>query len=133
MGLRTISGKDVDYKFIKTIGKGGFGIVTKVERVKDGKIMACKMIHCSLHPALPQLAAREIEAWSAFESERYIAVFSRDCFWNADAQTIRLNMDYYSGGDIVQVIDTCRLQDTTIHSNGTFLGGRDCERHQSMS
>jgi WD40 repeat protein len=115
MALRQITGKDLDYQFIQVIGNGGFGTVSKVRRVKDGRIMACKSIDCSTYPELEKLAAREIEAWASFGTEKYIAAYSNDSAWNPSTKTIRIYMDYYEGGDLQRVIDICRHEETTIH------------------
>jgi WD40 repeat protein len=115
MALRQITGKDLDYQFIQVIGNGGFGTVSKVRRVKDGRIMACKSIDCSTYPELEKLAAREIEAWASFGTEKYIAAYSNDSAWNPSTKTIRVYMDYYEGGDLQRVIDICRHEETTIH------------------
>jgi WD40 repeat protein len=115
MSVRKISGRDPDYQFIKVIGKGGFGTVTLVKRLSDSKIMACKAIDCSLHPALEALASRELATWTALGKEKYIAVFSNDAAFNSETKTIRLYMDYYKGGDLQGVMDICENEDANIH------------------
>ena len=100
---------------IQVIGNGGFGSVSKVRRVEDGRIMACKSIDCSTHPELEKLAALEIEAWASFGTEKYIAAYSNDSAWNPSSKTIRIYMDFYEGGDLQRVIDICRHEQTTIH------------------
>ncbi|KAK6535679.1 Serine/threonine-protein kinase Nek2 [Orbilia ellipsospora] len=116
MALRNLTGKDPNYSFIASLGKGGFGSVAKVRRVSDGKIMACKALDCSLDPELIKLAGRELETWATFaSSEKYIAAFSQDAAWNERTKTMRLYMKYYEGGDLQTVIDDCRHNDTVIH------------------
>lgn len=115
MGLRQISGRDPDYQFIQAIGSGGFGTVTKVQRARDGRIMACKSIDCSIHPQLYKLASREVEIWASFGTEKNIAAFSNDCSWNKSTQVIRIYMDFYEGGDLQKIIEVCQYEETTIY------------------
>jgi serine/threonine protein kinase len=77
--------------------------------------MACKTIDCSAAPQLLGLVSREVETWAAFGKEKCIAKFARDCAWNASTLNIRLYMEYYEGGDLQRVIDTCRYDETMIH------------------
>ncbi|XMA11282.1 hypothetical protein WAI453_004073 [Rhynchosporium graminicola] len=124
MSVRPITGKDTDYESIKMLGSGGFGSVSKVRRVADGKvtrtpvvvfylyhsivslyppgqIIACKDIDCLIESAWIRLAAREVATWANAGSERrYTAVFSQDCSWNSTIMHVQLYTDCYDGGDV---------------------------------
>ncbi|KAL8994121.1 MAG: hypothetical protein Q9169_005834 [Polycauliona sp. 2 TL-2023] len=113
--LRYITGKDPHYQFLEVIGAGGFGIVSRVRRVKDGKIVVCKDIDCSSDPAILKLAAREITTWAALGKEPYIAEYLRDCVWDPSNAHFKLYATFYEGGDVQKVIDRCRVNGTSVH------------------
>ncbi|EPS43887.1 hypothetical protein H072_2156 [Dactylellina haptotyla CBS 200.50] len=115
MTYRQLTGRDPEYEFIAALGQGGFGTVAKVRRVRDGKIMACKAIDCRPDPNIFMFATREIDTWSTFGSEKYIANFSKDVAWVDQTRTVKLYMDFYEGGDLQRVIDECRHEATLIH------------------
>ncbi|EPS44969.1 hypothetical protein H072_952 [Dactylellina haptotyla CBS 200.50] len=116
MAHRQLTGKDPDYEFIMALGHGGFGSVAKVRRIRDGKVMACKVIDCRPDPNIFLFATREIKTWASFAlSEKYIANFSQDVAWTERTKKVRLYMDFYEGGDLQRVIDQCRHEDTLVH------------------
>ncbi|EPS45638.1 hypothetical protein H072_380 [Dactylellina haptotyla CBS 200.50] len=108
-------GKDPDYKFVEIIGRGAFGVVSKVKRVTDGQVFACKSIHCSSEEDLSNsLLSRELATWTAIGKEQYIAEY-HDSSWATETLTVRVYMNLYPGGDLQKVIDTAQHQGFTVH------------------
>ncbi|EPS45467.1 hypothetical protein H072_534 [Dactylellina haptotyla CBS 200.50] len=114
-GPRRLKGKDTDYEYIQHLGQGSYGNVSKVRRVKDGKVMACKTIDCARNPSLYDFTCREVDIWSSFKSEKYIAEYAHDYSWNPSTKSMRLYMEYYEGGDLQKVLETCRAEEVAIH------------------
>lgn len=86
-----------------------------VNRSDFAKIMACKSIDCSVDPRIFKLVKREVETWAALGEEQDTAEFSRDCAWNETTANMRLYMTYYEGGDLQNVLDSCRHDETRLH------------------
>ncbi|KAF3931328.1 Ankyrin-2 [Dactylella cylindrospora] len=114
-GPRKLKGKDVDYEYIQHVGQGSYGNVSKVRRVKDGKIMACKTIDCARNQSLYDSTCREVDIWASFKSEKYIAEFAQDYSWNPSTKSLRLYMEFYEGGDLQKVLEACRAEEVAIH------------------
>lgn len=38
VNVRDVRGVDANYKILNRLGSGSFGVVTKVQRLKDGKV-----------------------------------------------------------------------------------------------
>ncbi|KAF3222047.1 Serine/threonine-protein kinase Nek2 [Orbilia oligospora] len=114
-GPRKLKGKDTDYEYIQHLGQGSYGNVSKVRRAKDGKIMACKTIDCARNPQLYDFTCREVDIWSSFKNEKYIAQYAQDYSWNPSTKSMRLYMDFYEGGDLQKVLEACRADEVAIH------------------
>ncbi|EWC46058.1 hypothetical protein DRE_04632 [Drechslerella stenobrocha 248] len=114
-GPRKLKGKDTDYEYVQHLGQGSYGNVSKVRRMKDGRVMACKTIDCARNPALYDFTCREVEIWASFKSDKFIAEFAQDYSWNPSTRSMRLYMEYYEGGDLQKVLDTCRAEEVAIH------------------
>ncbi|KAF3928770.1 Ankyrin-3 [Orbilia brochopaga] len=114
-GPRKLKGKDTNYEYVQHLGQGSYGNVSKVRRVKDGKVMACKTIDCARNPALYDFTCREVEIWASFKSEKFIAEFAQDYSWNPSTKSMRLYMEFYEGGDLQKVLETCRADEVAIH------------------
>lgn len=138
-GPRKLKGKDTDYEYIQHLGQGSYGNVSKVRRAKDGKvcvailslylwgfyqqisnasriqIMACKTIDCARNPQLYDFTCREVDIWSTFKNEKYIAEFAQDYSWNPSTKSMRLYMEFYEGGDLQKVLEACRADEVAIH------------------
>ncbi|KAK6527637.1 Serine/threonine-protein kinase Nek2 [Orbilia ellipsospora] len=114
-GPRKLKGKDTDYEYIQHLGQGSYGNVSKVRRIRDGKVMACKTIDCARNPSLYDFTCREVDIWSTFKSEKYIAEYAQDYSWNPSTKSMRLYMEYYEGGDLQKVLETCRAEEVAIH------------------
>ncbi|KAF3917525.1 Ankyrin-3 [Arthrobotrys entomopaga] len=114
-GPRKLKGKDTDYEYIQHLGQGSYGNVSKVRRIRDGKVMACKTIDCARNPSLYEFTCREVDIWSTFKNEKYIAEYAHDYSWNPSTKSMRLYMEYYEGGDLQKVLETCRAEEVAIH------------------
>ncbi|KAF3927828.1 Ankyrin-2 [Dactylellina cionopaga] len=77
--------------------------------------MACKTIDCARNPTLYDFTCREVDIWASFKSEKYIATFAQDYSWNPSTRSMRLYMEYYEGGDLQKVLETCRAEEVAIH------------------
>lgn len=60
-------------------------------------------------------AAREIDTWVKLGNEKYVAQFSHDYAWNPTYQIMRMYMEYYPGGDLQGVIDSCQFNGMLVH------------------
>jgi serine/threonine protein kinase len=133
--MRTIQGIDPNYAVLNKIGEGAFGVVTRIQRVQDGKvnaplaslglpvhmwscmltdgkIMACKQIRCRRSNLVN--VQRELDICVRLSREPYIAQFSGDVAWNQATSDLLLYMEYYPGGDLHEVIKFCNLHSTTV-------------------
>ena len=94
---------DNRYRIVELIGRGGMGVVYKVEHQRMGKIAALKMLHGDLAND-PEVAARfhrEAEAVSRLTHPNAVQVFDFGTYDGA----LYLVMEYVAGIDIGALID----------------------------
>lgn len=137
--VRAIYGVDPCYEVLDTIGRGAYGLVTKVKRLMDGhvsfpptylvitrpphtvrvltlpKIMACKQIAYDPKADMPTYPMREVVISLKASQMPYLADFSGDVAWSRANLSILLFMDYYPGGDLQRVMDLCDANSTRLH------------------
>ena len=98
-------GKIVDgrYRVIEVIGRGGMGVVYKVEHVRMGKIAAMKVLHRDLaqDPEVVHRFEREASAVSRLQHPNTVQVFD---FGTAN-DALYLVMEYVRGRDLGDVVD----------------------------
>src|SRR5512138_2808363 len=97
-------GKIVDgrYRVIEVIGRGGMGVVYRVEHLRMGKIAAMKVLHRDLahDPEVVQRFEREAAAVSKLHHPHTVQVFD---FGNAQG-ALYLIMEYVRGLDLAHII-----------------------------
>jgi serine/threonine protein kinase len=98
-------GKIVDgrYRVIEVVGRGGMGVVYKVEHLRMGKIAAMKVLHTELandHEVVRRFE-QEAAAVSRLNHPNTVQVFD---FGTAQAQ-LYLIMEYVRGQDLGRVVD----------------------------
>jgi len=97
-------GKIVDgrYKVIEVIGRGGMGVVYRVEHLRMGKIAAMKVLHRDLasDPEVVQRFEREAAAVSRLHHPHTVQVFD---FGTANG-ALYLIMEYVRGLDMAHII-----------------------------
>ena len=97
-------GKIVDgrYKVIEVIGRGGMGVVYRVEHLRMGKIAAMKVLHRDLasDPEVVQRFEREAAAVSKLHHPHTVQVFD---FGTANG-ALYLIMEYVRGLDMAHII-----------------------------
>jgi serine/threonine-protein kinase len=102
---RTWLGKVVDgrYRVLEVIGRGGMGVVYKVEHLRMGKIAAMKVLHRDLaqDPEIVQRFEREAAAVSKLHHPHTVQVFD---FGNANG-ALYLIMEYVRGLDLAHIIN----------------------------
>ncbi|MDQ3300386.1 MAG: serine/threonine protein kinase [Myxococcota bacterium] len=98
-------GKIVDgrYKVLEVIGRGGMGVVYRVEHLRMGKIAAMKVLHRDLAEDTEVLARfeREAAAVSRLHHPHTVQVFD---FGNAQG-ALYLLMEYVRGQDLARIIE----------------------------
>jgi serine/threonine-protein kinase len=101
---RTWLGKVVDgrYRVLEVIGRGGMGVVYRVEHLRMGKIAAMKVLHRDLaqDPEVVQRFEREAAAISKLHHPHTVQVFD---FGNAQG-ALYLIMEYVRGLDLARLI-----------------------------
>jgi serine/threonine-protein kinase len=101
---RTWLGKVVDgrYRVLEVIGRGGMGVVYRVEHLRMGKIAAMKVLHRDLahDPEIVQRFEREAAAVSKLHHPHTVQVFD---FGNAQG-ALYLIMEYVRGLDLARLI-----------------------------
>jgi serine/threonine-protein kinase len=101
---RTWLGKVVDgrYRVLDVIGRGGMGVVYRVEHVRMGKIAAMKVVHRDLaqDPEVVQRFEHEAAAVSRLHHPHTVQVFD---FGNAQG-ALYLIMEYVHGLDLAHII-----------------------------
>jgi serine/threonine-protein kinase len=97
-------GKVVDgrYRVLEVIGRGGMGVVYRVEHLRMGKIAAMKVLHRDLaqDPEIVQRFEREAAAISKLHHPHTVQVFD---FGNAQG-ALYLIMEYVRGLDLAHII-----------------------------
>jgi serine/threonine protein kinase len=101
---RTWLGKVVDgrYRVLEVIGRGGMGVVYRVEHLRMGKIAAMKVLHRDLaqDPEIVQRFEREAAAISKLHHPHTVQVFD---FGTAQG-ALYLIMEYVRGLDLARII-----------------------------
>ena len=101
---RTWLGKVVDgrYRVLEVIGRGGMGVVYRVEHLRMGKIAAMKVLHRDLahDPEVVHRFEREAAAVSKLHHPHTVQVFD---FGNAQG-ALYLIMEYVRGLDLAHII-----------------------------
>ena len=88
---------------IELIGRGGMGVVYKVEHLRMGKIAAMKVLHADLadDPEVGQRFEREAAAVSRLDHPNTVHVFD----FGTTQGALYLIMEYVRGADLARVID----------------------------
>jgi serine/threonine protein kinase len=98
-------GKLVDnrYRVIEMVGRGGMGVVYKVEHVRMGKIAAMKVLHRDLNddPEVVHRFEREATAVSRLQHPNTVQVFD---FGTAN-DALYLVMEHVRGQDLSHIVD----------------------------
>ncbi|MBK9032647.1 MAG: protein kinase [Myxococcales bacterium] len=94
---------DGRYRVLEVIGRGGMGVVYKVEHVRMGKIAAMKVLHRDLadDPDVVQRFEREAAAVSRLQHPNAVQVFD----FGAAQGALYLIMEYVRGQDLGSVVD----------------------------
>ena len=94
---------DGRYKVLEVIGRGGMGVVYRVEHMRMGKIAAMKVLHRDLasDPEVVQRFEREAAAISKLHHPHTVQVFD---FGTAD-DALYLIMEYVRGQDLARVVE----------------------------
>jgi eukaryotic-like serine/threonine-protein kinase len=102
---QTWLGRLVDgrYRVIEVVGRGGMGVVYKVEHVRMGKIAAMKVLHKDLaeDPDVVRRFEREAQAISRLEHPNTVQVFDFGTVQGA----LYLIMEHVRGQDLAHIIE----------------------------
>ena len=92
-----------DFKLIKIIGKGAFGIVILVHRLIDGQIYAMKQVKINqLSDKEKQNCLNEIRILASLCHKNIIGY--KDAFFDENSKTLNIVMEYADNGDMSQKI-----------------------------
>lgn len=96
---RVIAGR---YRILSRLGKGGMGVVYKVEHVHIGKLMAMKLLHGQLarDRTVVRRFQREAEAASRLHHPNTVQIFD----FGRDQGLMYLVMEYLDGRDLGEVL-----------------------------
>lgn len=98
-------GKVVDgrYRVIEVVGRGGMGVVYKVEHLRMGKIAAMKVLHRDLaqDPEVVHRFEREAAAVSRLNHPNTVQVFD----FGAAQGALYLIMEYVRGQDLAHIVE----------------------------
>ena len=94
---------DGRYRVLEVIGRGGMGVVYKVEHVRMGKIAAMKVLHRDLadDPDVVQRFEREAAAVSRLQHANAVQVFD----FGAAQGALYLIMEYVRGQDLASIVE----------------------------
>ncbi|MCB9560576.1 MAG: serine/threonine protein kinase [Kofleriaceae bacterium] len=103
--VQTWLGRVVDgrYRVLEAIGRGGMGVVYKVEHVRMGKIAAMKVLHKDLadDPDVVRRFEREAAAVSRLDHPNTVQVFD----FGAAQGALYLIMEYVRGQDLGAIVE----------------------------
>ena len=94
---------DNRYRVIEVVGRGGMGVVYKVEHVRMGKIAAMKVLHRDLaeDPEVVQRFEREAHAVSRLHHPNTVQVFD----FGTAGGALYLVMEHVRGQDLGRIVD----------------------------
>jgi NIMA (never in mitosis gene a)-related kinase len=97
------------YEPLETIGCGSFGLIRKVKRISDGKILAQKEINYGKMSQIEkQQLVNEVNILQELKHPNIVRYYERilDTF----ASKIYIITEYCEGGDLATLITKCREQ-----------------------
>lgn len=111
-----------DYKLIKELGAGGFGVVYRGESLIDGKTYAIKVLFKEYSDDITQLAifARESKTAKQFSHVNILKVFGLERF----RETYYMVSEFVAGGDLSDMI---KKQDRLDWQTVAEVGKQICE------
>ncbi|KAK6537061.1 G2-specific serine/threonine protein kinase [Arthrobotrys megalospora] len=102
-----------DYEVLELIGRGSFGQIHKVRRVRDGLILARKEISYNrMSTKEKEQLTAEFSILSKLQHPNIVRYFNRE--HNKTDQSLYIYMEYCGGGDLSTHIKRCK-------SNGTLV------------
>lgn len=110
------------YETLETIGKGSFGLIRKVKRVSDGKILARKEIdYKKMSEKEKRQLVAEVNILRELDHPNIVRYYER--FVEKDRTVINILMEYCSGGDLAHLITRCKREKKFIpeHVVWSFL------------
>jgi serine/threonine protein kinase len=101
------------YETLETIGRGSFGLIRKVKRISDGKILAQKEINYGQMSQLEkQQLVNEVNILQELKHPNIIRYYER--ILDTCASKIYIITEYCDGGDLASLISACREQRTLL-------------------
>ncbi|KAF3902394.1 Myosin-IIIB [Dactylellina cionopaga] len=102
-----------EYEVLELIGRGSFGQIHKVRRLRDGLILARKEISYNrMSPKEKEQLTAEFSILSKLQHPNIVRYYNRE--HNKTDQSLYIYMEYCGGGDLSTHIKRCK-------SNGTFV------------
>lgn len=97
------------YESLETIGRGSFGVIRKVKRISDGKVLAQKEIdYGQMSQFEKQQLVNEVNILQELKHPNIVSYYER--ILDTCASKIFIITEYCEGGDLAALIMKCREQ-----------------------
>lgn len=101
------------YEALEVIGKGSFGLIRKVKRLSDGKILARKEIdYRQMNEREKRQLVSEVNILRELSHPNIVRYYER--FVDKERTIIHILMEYCEGGDLAHVIKRCKQESKLI-------------------
>ena len=102
-----------NYEALKVIGSGSFGIIHKVRRKSDGKILARKEIdYNKMSEREKKQLVTEVNILRELRHPNIVRYFER--FVDREKSLIYIIMEYCEGGDLAAIIKRCQMENKRL-------------------
>jgi len=104
------------YKFISQIGKGSFGIISKVQRIKDEKLFVSKeMFYGKMSEREKKQLVAEVNILQSLKHPYIVQYIDR--IVDQKRQKIYIIMEYCKGGDMRTLLKKCKRKNDFINED----------------